>query len=85
MSYMMRKLSEDWSSIRMHGRLQFIVVYGVIAWGLATAAISTALFAYFAPQLSAREFALFAFSIFPLLGILLGSNVWARIEQYHQA
>jgi len=84
MSYIVRRFARDWDSIKYCGRLRFIFLYGVIAWGMATAAISTAIFACLAPQLSVREFALLAFSVFPVFGILLAWDTWSRVETYHQ-
>jgi hypothetical protein len=84
MSYIVRSFAKDWESIKYYGRLRFIFLYGVIAWGMATAALSTAIFACFAPQLSAREFAILAFSVFPVFGILFAWETWNRVEAYHQ-
>ncbi|WEF35495.1 hypothetical protein [Pseudoduganella chitinolytica] len=83
MSYIVRKFSNNWDAIRCHGRLHFIFLYGVVAWGVSTAAISTLLFAFLAPQRPASDFAIIAFSVFPVFGILLAWSTWMRLEQDH--
>jgi len=66
------------------GRKRYIIVYGVLLWGLLTAVFALALQQlYFKRPIHIADI-VFAFIVFPVCGILFGVLMWARLKaRYH--
>ena len=70
-----------WEKTRARGRTRFIVVYGVLLWGLSTAALMTLVFAV-QGQDDWLLRGLFIFVLFPLIGgPMFGLFLWWWTER----
>ena len=69
-----------WQKARAGGKWRYVVVYGVVAWGLLTALLFSSL-----PLLFGNPFdwfrAILAFVLFPIGGIGWGSYMWNLMEK----
>lgn len=73
------------SNVRAHGKLRFVLIFGVGLWGISCAVLSTAFFALFFESSTVFRFACVSFVIFPLFGVLLSLDIWKRLGDSNQA
>lgn len=75
-----------WEKTRARGRTHLVVVYGVLLWGLGTAAIFTLLLVVLGHD-DWLVGGVIAFVVFPLIGgLMFGRSLWSRAERrYLQA
>ncbi len=74
------KRAHRWAKIRQRGPAHFILVWGVLGWGVLTAAMFTVFKSVgLSDPMSANE-VLVAFTVGPLMGILWGWCMWGYSE-----
>ena len=76
-----KRLLSNWKKTHAKGQIRFIISYGMIIWGVSTAIGTIAFMWLFAPLVNLAKFSVFAFIVFPLLGILLAVNLWRECER----
>lgn len=69
-----------WEEIRGKGALRFILVYGVLAWGVGTAVLFTGLMWLLGGEDLAR-IARFSAIAFPIGGVAWGGIIWWLAER----
>lgn len=76
-----KKLLRHWAAIRAKGLWRFVICYGVLGWGLSTAAATTLLTWVFTAALKVTDFAAISFLLFPIFGVAVGINLWRECER----
>ena len=75
------KRMQRWARTRAKGRKRFIVIYGVLGWGISTA-ISMSVFMWLiTPTFNPYITIPLSVVIFSLGGILWGRNMWRESEK----
>lgn len=73
--------AQRWERIRAKGPIHFVIVYGVLAWGIGTAL----LFSLFMSLIAGWDLTrlLLALLLFPLGGFIWGGVTWVVSERRH--
>jgi hypothetical protein len=75
--------SETWAKSRALGRGRFVLLYGVLGWGIPTAILFVLIRCYQDGWNSFLFHLISALVLFPLGGILVGHSMWKRLERRH--
>jgi hypothetical protein len=73
-----------WEAIRTKGLLRFILLRGVLGWGLGCAAFLTVFHLVSESHFTAADIAL-PFVVFPVGGVLFGYLIWNQAEATYRA
>jgi uncharacterized membrane protein YvlD (DUF360 family) len=76
---------ERWKKTRQKGREKYILVNGVLAWGIPTALVWSVTMAILQPSENIWVRPLIALVIFPLGGIGFGYFTWNASEKQYKA
>ncbi|MGH6814307.1 MAG: hypothetical protein ACREC6_01235 [Hyphomicrobiaceae bacterium] len=77
--------SKRWEATRQQGRRRFILVYGVLGWGVPTGILFSLASWFFDPNLNVMVAAPLAMIVFPIGGILWGRWMWHVGERAYLA
>lgn len=72
-----------WEGIRKQGFLRFVLVRGVLGWGLGTA-ILYSLIMWLVSDIAMSKLLPLALMLFPLLGLLWGAFMWWFIDRKYR-
>jgi cbb3-type cytochrome oxidase subunit 1 len=76
-----------WERIRTKGRLRYIVIYGVLCYGIGTAVLFSIIFpllmSWMSREVSFSRVLLLSLILFPLGGIAWGATMWYVMENKH--
>jgi hypothetical protein len=76
--------ASQWERVRQRGRRRYVVLYGVIGWGLLIALLSSAIHALISGLDGAVRNLAFNLVMMPLFGILFGYWMWSYNEDKHR-
>ena len=76
-----QKRLKNWEATRERGMWRFILVNGIIGWGLTTAVLGLFIMSFVTPGFNTKTNISQALIIFPLGGILWGWLVWRHLEK----
>jgi len=76
---------EKWEKTRQKGKEKYVLVNGVLGWGVTTAIIWSVLMEMFQPSENIWVRPLIALIIFPLGGIAFGYLTWNASEKQYKA
>jgi hypothetical protein len=79
----MSYLGKRWEQIRKGGAMRFVLVWGVLYWGVVTGLLFSVMRALLGSA-SFLESLRWSIVIFPLGGVLFGASMWAHFESKHQ-
>ena len=74
-----------WNLIKKGGKAKFILLYGVLLWGISTAIISVIYSYLFLPNTHHIRFYIILLIIFPVLGLLWGWIQWIMFENLYRS
>lgn len=83
----MRKIKnrfERWERTRAKGKWSFVLIYGVIYWGLGTALAFSVIFPLVVPNVSFMSVLPWSIIMFPLGGAVWAVIMWALSERTYQ-
>lgn len=80
---MTRKQIESWAKIRKAGKRQFILLRGVLGWGLFTAVMWSVVVSM-VDDVAFSELLPGAIVLFPLAGLVWGVTNWSSSERSYQ-
>ena len=69
------------AKLRAKGRRSYILIYGVLGWGLTCAVLSTALDFWIRGDPVLLHDVVFRFVLWPAMGFLWGAVTWSRMEK----
>ncbi len=72
---------DRWEKTRTIGKLRFILVYGVVIWGLITAALYSVITYFWQHPEPWYSVFITSFIVFPVMGIVWGLLVWHFSEK----
>ena len=72
---------EKWARIREKGKQRFVLVYGVLGWGVSTGLLWSLLMAFIEPSENVWGKLAIAMIIFPIAGIAFGHLTWNKSEK----
>ncbi|MGQ8366194.1 hypothetical protein [Glaciecola sp. 1036] len=72
---------EKWEQTRAKGKTRFVIMKGVIGWGVTTAILWSIIMAFVAPTDNLWLRPLLALVLFPLGGIAFGHFAWQSAEK----
>ncbi len=64
------------------GKRRYILLYGVLCWGLSTAALVACIAYFMAEKMSTAEMVR-PFFIFPIAGVFWGMFMWSILKKKH--
>ena len=73
---------EKWRKIQTHGKLRFVLLRGVLGWGLPTAILTRVADFYLFKEADTAPSWLVTPLIFSVGGYLFGLLMWSRSEAY---
>lgn len=76
-----RVATERWTKIRERGRKRFVLLYGVLGWGVPTALLFTIWNGFAEGWDGLLAKLLISLVIFPIGGIFWGMLMWAFLER----
>jgi cobalamin biosynthesis protein CobD/CbiB len=74
-------LGKRWERIRIRGKIHFVVLYGMLGWGLLTGTAAMLLWIVFVQSSFTVETAARYLVVFPLLGVILALDTYERLEK----
>lgn len=72
-----------WEKVRAKGALRFVLLYGVLGWGVTTAIVFTGILWLLPGDDPARLLPL-VFTLFPLGGLAWGASMWWFLERAYR-
>ena len=72
---------EKWVQIREKGKQRFVLVNGVLGWGVTTAIFWAVLMEFIEPSENIWVRPIIALIIFPIAGIAFGHLMWNKSEK----
>lgn len=76
---------DKWAKIREKGKQRFVLVNGVLGWGVPTAILWALLMEFLDPLENIWVRPTIALIIFPIAGIAFGHLTWNKSEAYEKA
>ncbi|WP_334060504.1 hypothetical protein [Alteromonas sp. S005] len=73
-----------WAKIREKGKQRFVLVNGVLGWGLPTAILWVFLMEFLEPSENIWVRPIIALIIFPIAGIAFGHLMWNKSEKAYE-
>lgn len=74
-----------WEKTRKLGKFKYILIYGVILWGIPTAVFWSFLMQYINPMDSIYYWLIPAIFTFPIGGVFYGDFTWNRFEKIYSS
>lgn len=75
---------EKWAKTREKGKQRFVLVNGVLGWGVSTAILWAALMEFLEPSENIWVRPIIALIIFPIAGIAFGHLMWNKSEKAYE-
>ncbi len=72
---------DKWAKIREKGKQRFVLVNGVLGWGVPTAILWAVLMELLDPSENIWVRPIIALIIFPIAGIAFGHSMWNKSEK----
>ena len=72
---------EKWAKTREKGKQRFVLINGVLGWGVTTAILWAALMEYIEPSENIWVRPIIALFIFPIAGVAFGHLMWKKSEK----
>lgn len=72
---------EKWAKTREKGKQRFVLINGVLGWGVTTAILWAALMEYIEPSENIWVRSIIALIIFPIAGVAFGHLMWKKSEK----
>lgn len=79
----MKDKFEKWQKIREKGKWNYIIIYGVLLWGISTAILFSIIFPLIKGETSWLIFPL-SLVIFPIGGMGWGCSMWLYMENAYK-
>ncbi|KTF07072.1 conserved hypothetical protein, membrane [marine sediment metagenome] len=73
-----------WAKIRKKGKQRFVLVNGVLGWGVTTAILWSVLMELIEPSQNIWVRPIIALIIFPIAGIAFGHLMWNKSEKAYE-
>ena len=75
---------EKWAKTREKGKQRFVLVNGVLGWGVTTAILWCVLMELIEPSQNIWVRPIIALIIFPIAGIVFGHLMWDKSEKAYE-
>lgn len=75
---------EKWAKTREKGKQRFVLVNGVLGWGVTTAILWSVLMEIIEPSQSIWVRPITALIIFPIAGVAFGHLMWNKSEKAYE-
>ena len=77
-------IMEKWAQIREKGKQRFVLVNGVLGWGVSTAILWVFLMEFLEPSENIWVRPITALIIFPIAGVAFGYLMWNKSEKAYE-
>ncbi|PRO69001.1 hypothetical protein [Alteromonas gracilis] len=75
---------DKWVKIREKGKQRFVIVNGVLGWGVTTAILWSVLMELIEPSENIWVRPIIALIIFPIAGVVFGHLMWDKSEKAYE-
>ena len=75
---------EKWAKTREKGKQRFVLVNGVLGWGITTAILWSVLMEFIEPSENIWIRPIIALIVFPIAGVVFGHLMWDKSEKAYE-